>query len=219
MEDQDIEKGDAAAADDVPDEKAVAVDASMKSIDEDQLFIEVPTPGFQLGSVSNTSTPPIAGQLKPKRLVPNVCSICLCNYYPGNSIVWSSNEACDHVFHEHCILQWIMKQREGPLCPCCRRDFVLDPYDVEDEEVDPAALELEDDSDEEQGGGTAVHGGGDDDHDNSSSSSDRLMMPRVDAVAAAQEAALAFHMEEHNMGEGLSSSSREEPESAVRIED
>jgi len=22
-----------------------------------------------------------------------------------------------------------MKQREGPLCPCCRRDFVIDPFD------------------------------------------------------------------------------------------
>lgn len=65
-------------------------------------------------------------------------SICLCNYYPGNTIVWSSNEACEHAFHEQCISQWLMKQRDGPLCPCCRRDFVIDPYDVDDE--DPSSI-------------------------------------------------------------------------------
>jgi hypothetical protein len=31
--------------------------------------------------------------------------------------------------------QWLTKQQrsvnaEGPVCPCCRRDFVIDPYDL-----------------------------------------------------------------------------------------
>lgn len=28
-----------------------------------------------------------------------------------------------------------MKQREGPLCPCCRRDFIVDPFDLLEEEA------------------------------------------------------------------------------------
>ncbi|OEU19897.1 hypothetical protein FRACYDRAFT_155564, partial [Fragilariopsis cylindrus CCMP1102] len=52
------------------------------------------------------------------------CSICLCEYIVGSDLVYSSNPQCDHVFHAECIEQWIMKQRDGPLCPCCRRDFV-----------------------------------------------------------------------------------------------
>jgi hypothetical protein len=29
--------------------------------------------------------------------------------------------------------EWLLNQREGPLCPCCRQDFVVDPYDLEEE--------------------------------------------------------------------------------------
>jgi hypothetical protein len=37
-----------------------------------------------------------------------------------------------------------MKQREGPLCPCCRRDFVIDPYDLEEEAEEVLAISLGD---------------------------------------------------------------------------
>jgi hypothetical protein len=210
-DDGDIEKGD-------------TVDASTKFMDEDLLFIEVPTPGFQFASSATR-----VGHLT-QRSVPNVCSICLCNYYPGNNVVWSSNDACDHVFHEQCILQWIMKQREGPLCPCCRRDFVLDPYDMEDEDMDPAAVGIsleitegpaghEDDSSasEEEGLAAPVHPPS----NNTGNDSDRII-PIVDAVAAAQEAALAMHMEEGLSSSSSSHSSRrmdeESSETAVRLQ-
>ena len=115
------------------------MDASEKTLDEDSLYIEVPALGLSPAQQFLNSTVPT---IHPKlRLAQNMCSICLCNYEVGSDIVWSSNELCDHVFHEQCIEQWLLKQREGPLCPCCRRDFIMDPYDLEDEEeLDPQLL-------------------------------------------------------------------------------
>jgi len=34
--------------------------------------------------------------------------------------------------YQDCIEKWLLRQREGPLCPCCRRDFVIDPFDLQD---------------------------------------------------------------------------------------
>jgi hypothetical protein len=65
------------------------------------------------------------------RLVAGTCTICLTPYAINCDIVWSSNRLCDHVFHVDCAEQWLLRQRDGPLCPCCRRDFIVDPYDVE----------------------------------------------------------------------------------------
>jgi hypothetical protein len=107
-------------------------DASGKSIDFDNLFVEIPAPGL---SVTPNS--------KNLRLVPNLCTICLCNYEIGTDIVWSSNSVCDHAFHSECIEQWLMNQREGPLCPCCRRDFILDPYDLDGDDEEKIERELE----------------------------------------------------------------------------
>ena len=82
------------------------------------------------------------------RLVHNLCSICLDSYGIGSTVTWSSNDLCEHVFHEKCILDWLHQQKlqqedsadapppreeEGSsknnstgslLCPCCRQDFV-----------------------------------------------------------------------------------------------
>lgn len=97
--------------------------------DEDSLLIEIPTPGLHL-SLDPNETP-------PTRLISGICTICLCTFDVGADIVWSSNTQCEHAFHEECIEKWLMKQREGPLCPCCRRDFIVDPYDLEASHQDP----------------------------------------------------------------------------------
>jgi hypothetical protein len=106
---------------------------SRSNDDEADNFILVPEPGLPKGVLLEIAGGNIRDSKPPEtkimRQVPNECSICLCEYTVGNDIVWSSNPQCDHVFHEECIEQWLMKQREGPLCPCCRRDFVIDPFD------------------------------------------------------------------------------------------
>lgn len=49
------------------------------------------------------------------------CVICLTNYVVGDSVCWSHNSACDHVFHSECIIQWLISHEE---CPCCRQIFL-----------------------------------------------------------------------------------------------
>ena len=111
-------------------------DSNVEGYDDDGTFILVPKPGLPDGaSIYEFTTNPVVAANKNQdindlRMVPNECSICLCEYTVGSDAVWSSNPQCDHVFHANCIEQWLMKQRDGPLCPCCRRDFVIDPFDA-----------------------------------------------------------------------------------------
>ena len=81
--------------------------------------------------------------LKEKRRVPIFCAICLSEYEKCDRVCCSSNKECSHVFHESCILQWLIssgKKRSmnhqftrhpsdeellgNEICPCCRQDFI-----------------------------------------------------------------------------------------------
>eukprot|EP00549_Striatella_unipunctata_P026153 CAMPEP_0118725516 /NCGR_PEP_ID=MMETSP0800-20121206/33185_1 /TAXON_ID=210618 ORGANISM="Striatella unipunctata, Strain CCMP2910" /NCGR_SAMPLE_ID=MMETSP0800 /ASSEMBLY_ACC=CAM_ASM_000638 /LENGTH=173 /DNA_ID=CAMNT_0006634227 /DNA_START=223 /DNA_END=744 /DNA_ORIENTATION=- len=66
-----------------------------------------------------------ANEVEMKK-VPNCCAICLVEYEIGDTIVWSSNSACEHMFHESCITKWLMKTMSEVKCPCCRQDFIKD---------------------------------------------------------------------------------------------
>jgi len=81
---------------------------------------------------------------RKRRECPIFCAICLMEYEATERISWSSNHDCTHVFHEDCIVQWLVslgrtKSKRQPFsedpteaqlfnypleCPCCRQDFV-----------------------------------------------------------------------------------------------
>lgn len=88
------------------------------------------------------------------RPAPVTCAVCLDTYDVGDSICWSANGRCCHVFHRECITDWLMqkpkKSRRAaseeeedtdvpePLvglpmtCPCCREKFVRRADDESD---------------------------------------------------------------------------------------
>ncbi|KAL7533876.1 hypothetical protein ACHAXR_005503 [Thalassiosira sp. AJA248-18] len=79
-----------------------------------------------------------------RRDVPHFCAICLGEYEISETISWSSNPECTHVFHQECIVKWLntlgrklskyQRFSENPSatqllnyrlqCPCCRQDFI-----------------------------------------------------------------------------------------------
>lgn len=58
----------------------------------------------------------------------SLCHICLEGYKPGETIAFSPNPQCNHEFHQHCITDWLLKQRA---CPLCRYDFLMLPEENE----------------------------------------------------------------------------------------
>lgn len=96
-------------------------------------------------AATSPSAPPQSTTTSETRVVSATCAICIDQYVPGCYVSYSSNKECRHAFHRDCILMWLLKKEE-PLCPCCRREFVLE--------------ELLNGGD--GGGGDAVEGGDDD---------------------------------------------------------
>jgi Ring finger domain len=94
--------------------------ARLESEDFDQISSWVRLPA---GNVTNSE----AGTETASRLVPGVCSICLCAYQVGESVSWSSSSSsattCTHAFHSDCIVAWLAKKDAAASCPVCRQEF------------------------------------------------------------------------------------------------
>jgi hypothetical protein len=60
---------------------------------------------------------------KSQRNVDALCSICLVCYEDGDRLAWSKNPSCAHVFHEDCIVPWLMKHEDCPNCRCNYFEF------------------------------------------------------------------------------------------------
>jgi len=48
------------------------------------------------------------------------CPVCFEDYTNGDEIAWSKNGNCSHVYHVNCILTWLMKHDD---CPICRSKY------------------------------------------------------------------------------------------------
>jgi len=44
------------------------------------------------------------------------CAICLCGFEDHDKICESSKISCKHVFHKNCMMGWLMKHEECPMC-------------------------------------------------------------------------------------------------------
>mmetsp|Transcript_452 Transcript_452/g.658 ORF Transcript_452/g.658 Transcript_452/m.658 type:complete len:203 (-) Transcript_452:186-794(-) len=76
------------------------------------IFIEktVDEESFEYDSESN------AYQFKGKTddtMNSNTCSICIDKFQEGDGVIIS---ACSHVFHRDCVLEWLQKKDECPMC-------------------------------------------------------------------------------------------------------
>jgi Ring finger domain len=56
-----------------------------------------------------------------------VCAICLESYQEGETIVWSQDPECCHVYHKDCFVDYLSQRKNPSLednpCPTCRRNF------------------------------------------------------------------------------------------------
>jgi len=57
-----------------------------------------------------------------------VCSICLEGFEAGEKLSWARSQKCDHIFHNECLIPWLMNHDE---CPNCRT-VVLENRDIID---------------------------------------------------------------------------------------
>ncbi len=50
----------------------------------------------------------------------NLCSVCLEPFLTGDEVAWSKDLTCHHCFHSDCLVPWLMKHGD---CPVCRTTF------------------------------------------------------------------------------------------------
>jgi len=104
---------------------------SPDSEDSEDNFGSVAEPKESPQPSSNSSPPAPAPTQTPSFYDDDdddVCPICLDNFEVGDMVMWSRHNhgSCSHAFHEDCLLQWLLEQRENE-CPTCRACFIATP--------------------------------------------------------------------------------------------
>lgn len=67
------------------------------------------------------------------------CLICLSGYKLGETFCSANVDDCVHLFHEDCLLEWLMKHDD---CPCCRRCII--PEEVAEDRIELYHLRTQD---------------------------------------------------------------------------
>ena len=70
------------------------------------------------------------------KLSSKTCPICIDAFEIGDEICCSRNSNCPHVFHTECMVSWLMKHND---CPLCRADYLI----KEEEEEENESCDLE----------------------------------------------------------------------------
>lgn len=69
-----------------------------------------------------------------------VCSICLESFEVGQKLSWAQNRRCNHIFHNECLIPWLMKHDECPYCRTVVLDNLCDDTEIvgnsSNEEID-----------------------------------------------------------------------------------
>mmetsp|Transcript_12022 Transcript_12022/g.20049 ORF Transcript_12022/g.20049 Transcript_12022/m.20049 type:complete len:218 (-) Transcript_12022:96-749(-) len=60
------------------------------------------------------------------------CCICLDGYEAGETVCWSKEDDCDHIFHEDCIMAWL---NDNDDCPLCRAKLIQHGSGDEEEQA------------------------------------------------------------------------------------
>ena len=92
--------------------------SSTSDIEYDSAFNEEPI--LNGSSMSAALKKPCSDTLSEKP--GDGCAICLGHFVDQDRVCESNNIACHHIFHSECLIVWLKKQNE---CPVCRQVFLL----------------------------------------------------------------------------------------------
>jgi len=89
-----------------------------RTINNEEVHDKIFTP-----DVSPTSTISRDVLFDRSKCIINSCDICLSNYVVNEEVCLSRNKECRHTFHKICMVDWLMKT---PNCPICKKFFLYD---------------------------------------------------------------------------------------------
>ena len=82
-------------------------------------------------SISNFIIPAEEQDPPTKRVSSKLCSICLEDFKSSDEICHSKS-GCGHIYHVECLLEWMMRNADCPIC----RAVILSPVSDDLESVD-----------------------------------------------------------------------------------